>query len=84
MKPYQDKPKLFYSFIRNKQKIKQVIPHVNTGGGKLTSNDKEVAQKYVFASVFTKEITIKNYLTEFEARTHGNNITFTENDGYES
>ena len=67
------------------KKIKQVIPHVNAGGGKLTSNDKEIAQKYyVFASVFTKEITIKNYLTEFEARTHGNNITFTENDGYES
>ena len=49
----------------------------------MTSNDKEIAPKHVFASVFTKEITIKNYLTEFESRTHGNNVTFTENDVYE-
>ena len=83
MKRYTDKSKLFYSFIRNKQKINQVIKQINIGGGKITSNDKEFAQIYVFASVFTKEITIKNYLTEFESRTHGNNIRFTENDVYE-
>ena len=30
---FKDKPKLFYSYVRNKQKVKPEIPQLNTGDG---------------------------------------------------
>ena len=41
----KDKPKLFYSYVRNKQKVKRVIPQLNTGAGIITSSDEEIAQE---------------------------------------
>ena len=81
---FKDKPKLFYSYVRNKQKVKRVIPQLNTGARIMTSSDEEIAQElgYFFGSVFTRE-NDNNY-PEFKRRMHGNNILqnviFTEND----
>ena len=41
----KDKPKLFYSYVRNKQKVKRVIPQLNTGARIMTSSDEEIAQE---------------------------------------
>ena len=53
----KDKPKLFYSYIRNKQNIKQVIPHLRKEDGETTTNDSEIADVLwkFFESVFTTE-----------------------------
>ena len=36
LKRFKDKPKLFYSYVRNKQKVKPEIPQLNTGDGIMT------------------------------------------------
>ena len=36
LKRFKDKPKLFYSYVRNKQKVKPEIPQLNTGYGIMT------------------------------------------------
>ena len=43
---FKDKPKLFYSYVRNKQKVKPEIPQLNTGDGIMTSSDEEIAQEF--------------------------------------
>ena len=57
LKRFKDKPKLFYSYVRNKRKVKRVMPQLNTGAGIMTSSDEEIAQElgYFFGSVFTRE-----------------------------
>ena len=86
LKRFKDKPKLFYSYVRNKQKVKPEIPQLNTGDGIMTSSDEEIAQEFgnFFGSVFTRETDNENNYPEFESRMHGNNILqnvrITEND----
>ena len=86
LKRFKDKPKLFYSYVRNKQKVKPEIPQLNTGDGIMTSSDEEIAQEFgkKFGSVFTRETDNENNYPEFESRMHGNNILqnvrITEND----
>ena len=46
LKRFKDKPKLFYSYVRNKQKVKPEIPQLNTGDGIMTSSDEEIAQEF--------------------------------------
>ena len=43
LKRMKDKPKLFYSYVRSKQKVKPVIPHLNKEDGETTTNDQETA-----------------------------------------
>ena len=45
LKRFRGKPKLFYSYVRNKQKVKRVIPQLNTGVGIMTSSDEEIAKE---------------------------------------
>ena len=86
LKRFKDKPKLFYSYVRNKQKVKPEIPQLNTGDGIMTSSDEEIAQEFgkKIESVFTRETDNENNDPEFESRMHGNNILqnvrITEND----
>ena len=56
LKRFKYKSKLFYSYIRNKQKVKQVIPQLNTGWGQMPSNDQEIVQELgtFLESVFTQ------------------------------
>ena len=46
LKRFKDKPKLFYSYVRNKQKVKPEIPQLNTGDGIMISSDEEIAQEF--------------------------------------
>ena len=46
LKRFKDKPKLFYSYVRNKQKVKPGIPQLNTGDGIMTLSDEEIAQEF--------------------------------------
>ena len=40
LKRFKDKPKLFYSYVMNKQKVKPEISQFNTGDGIMTSSDE--------------------------------------------
>ena len=65
----KDKPKIFYSYVRSKQKVKPVIPHLRKEDGETTTNDQEIADflgKF-FESVFTMEEGGDNILPEFES-----------------
>ena len=72
--------------MRNKQKVKRVIPQLNTGVGIITSSDEEIAQElgHFFGSVLTRETGNEHNYPEFESRMHRNNILqnviFSEND----
>ena len=46
LKRFKDKPKLFYSYVRNKQKVQPEIPQLNTGDGIMTSSDEEIAHEF--------------------------------------
>ena len=76
LKRFKDKLKLFYSYVRNKQKVKPEIPQLNTGDGIMTSSDEEIAQEFgdFLGSVFTRETDNENNYPEFESRMYGNNI----------
>ena len=82
----KDKPNLFYSYVRSKQKVKPVIPHLRKEDGETTTNDQEIADVLgkFFESVFTMEEDGNNILREFENRVPENKvlneITFTELD----
>ena len=82
----KDKPKLFYSYVRSKQKVKPVIPHLRKEDGETTTNDQEIAdvRGKFFESVFTMEEGGDKILPEFENRFPENKvlkeITFTELD----
>ena len=54
--------KKFWSYVRNKTKIKENILRVTDQNGKLTENDEETAKtvNQAFVSVFTQEITNVN------------------------
>ena len=73
----KDKQKLFYKYVRSKQKVKPVIPHLR----KEETTIAEVLGKF-FESVFTKEDDVDNILPEFENRVPENKVlnelTFTE------
>ena len=43
LKKMKDKPKLFYSYVRSKQNVKPVIPHLRKKDGETTTNDQEIA-----------------------------------------
>ena len=80
----KDKPKLFYSYVRSKQKVKPVMPYLRKEEGETTTNDQEIADgpgKF-FESVFTMEEDGDNILPEFENRVPENKVlkevTFTE------
>ena len=82
----KDKPNLFYSYVRSKQKVKPVILHLRKEAGVTTTNDQEIADVVgkFFESVFTMEEGGNNILREFENRVQENKvlneITFTELD----
>ena len=81
----KDKPKLVYSYVRSKQKVKPVIPHLREEEGETTTNDQEMADVLgkFFESVFTMDDDGDNILLEFENRLKKkvlNEITFTELD----
>ena len=84
----KDKPKLFYSYVRSKQKVKPVTPHLRKEDGETTTNDQEIADVLgkFFESVFTTEDDGDTILPEFENRVPEskvlNEITFTELDIY--
>ena len=74
LKRFKDKPKLFYSYERNKQKVKRVIPQLNTGAGIMTSSDEEIAQElgYFFDRFSQEKLIMKINSLQ--------NVIFTEND----
>ena len=86
LKRMKDKPKIFYSYVRSKQKVKPVVPHLRKEDGETTTNDQEIADVLgkFFESVFTMEEGGGNILLEFENRVPENKvlneITFTELD----
>ena len=82
----KDNPKLFYSYVRSKQKVKPVIPHLRKEDAETTTNDQETADvlRKFFESVFTMEDDGDNILPEIINRVPENNvlkeITFTDLD----
>ena len=84
LKRMTDKPKLFYSYVRSKQKVKPIMPHLRKEDGETTTNDQKTADvpgKF-FESVFTTEDDGDNMLPEFQNGVPEskflNEITFTE------
>ena len=55
LKRLKDKSKLFYSYVRSKQTVKPVIPHLNKEDSETTTNDQEIADVLgkFYESVFT-------------------------------
>ena len=82
----KEKQKLFHSYVRSKQKVKPVMPHLRKEDGETTTNDQEIADVLwkFFESVFTVEEGGDNILLEFGNRVQENKvlneITFTELD----
>ena len=67
LKRITDKPKRFYSYVRSKQKVKPVIPHLRKENNE-TTNDQETADVLgkFFESVITTEDDGDSILPEFE------------------
>ena len=61
----KDKPNLFYSYVKSKQKVKAVIPHLRKEDSETTTHDQEIADVLgkFFESVFTMEYDGDNILT---------------------
>ena len=80
MKSIKSHPKRFYSYVRDKQKVKVKVSNLDKGDGNFTKTDSESCQVLsdFFSSVFTKEDSGK--LPEFSQRTDSevNNILVTE------
>ncbi len=57
MKEFKNKPKAFYSYVREKQKVKSGVSQLLNEQGELTNTDKETADvlNNFFQSVFTQE-----------------------------
>ena len=76
MKRIKEKPKPFYSYVKIKQNVKPVIPHLRKEDGETTTDDQEIADVLVFDG--------DDILSEFENRVPENKvlneITFTELD----
>lgn len=80
MKSIKTHPKRFYSFVRDKQKVKVKVSNLDKGDGNFTKNDSESCQVLsdFFSSVFTKEGS--DELPDFPKRTEFevNTILVTE------
>ena len=80
MRSIKSHPKRFYSYVRDKQKVKVKVSNLDKGDGNFTKTDSESCQVLsdFFSSVFTKEDSGK--LPEFSQRTDSevNNILVTE------
>ena len=57
MREFKQKPKAFYSYVREKQKVKLGVSQLETDDGSLTNTDREAADELskFFRSVFTHE-----------------------------
>ena len=79
MRSIKSHPKRFYSYVRDKQKVKVKVSNLDKGDGNFTKTDSESCQVLsdFFSSVFTKEDSGK--LPEFSQRTDSeeNNILVT-------
>ncbi|MEW8548554.1 MAG: reverse transcriptase family protein [Candidatus Thiodiazotropha sp.] len=80
MKSIKTHPKRFYSYVRDKQKVKVKVTSLDKGNGNFTKNDSECCQVLsdFFSSVFTKEGDTE--LPDFQSRTEfvKNDIVITE------
>ena len=84
MQRFKSNPKMLYSYVRSKSKVRSRIGQLEKSDGTLTTNDKETAGvlSSFFKSVFTVEDTsaVPNFPTK--VNTTLNDISFTESDLY--
>ncbi|XP_072014972.1 uncharacterized protein [Amphiura filiformis] len=82
MKEFKSKPKAFYSYVRQNQKVKVGVAQLEKDDGNLTENDEEAAEvlSQFFQSVFTQEPTGEAPELESVIDEEVDDVVFTQED----